>query len=523
MLKSAYLIGIVILLYAGNAYPQTTKFQLQVDFGKSVDDVGNAVNTYDGGYLVCGKLQDAAGAYPFLVKVTSWGQIEWKEIYETNSIPSSGKYVIQTADGGFMLVGELEIDSINKDILVIRTDSIGNPLWTKTYGNSFVDSGNNIVQLPSGNFLIIGESTLAGVKHGIFIRINPNGDVLETNYLDATYGATNVKGKLIGSNQIIVTGTAITEIFTDTSGIYQGQSFIRNDNMETTVEAIITTTGSHVSLSNIYLGFPSAGDRFILTKADSAGALTPDWVTTYQSFNGPSHSTSLISALNGNFIVTGNALPIFGSGSLFLAEIDTNGNNVWHKTYYPGNSMDFRPGGSVATPDSGYLVVSAGYVPSGKYDLMIIKTDSVGSSGCNEIDFWLFNQATGGYNTPSQISGNSGSILNAGTLASITSSSYGTLTQHCYTSDENMDQFSASTVNFHPNPFKNYLTCEIPGSIDGPFNLTIYDMLGAVKANLTSPKPQWSGSELEMLPAGIYLVKLQIPGMKGIYARLLHY
>ena len=58
-----------------------------------------------------------------------------------------GNSVLQTKDGGYILTGNTEsYGEGSTDIYVIKTDTNGNMLWTKTFGGSESEYGKSIVQ-----------------------------------------------------------------------------------------------------------------------------------------------------------------------------------------------------------------------------------------------------------------------------------------------------------------------------------------------------------------------------------------
>ena len=120
-----------------------------------------------------------------------------------------GYQVQQTSDSGFIIVGETKsFGAGNSDVYVIRTNPNGDTIWTKTYGGSFYDRGNSVRETGDGGFIIIGETSSfgAGNEDVYLIRTNTNGDTLWTK----TYGgADSDRGyslQMTNDNRFIVTG-----------------------------------------------------------------------------------------------------------------------------------------------------------------------------------------------------------------------------------------------------------------------------------------------------------------------------
>ena len=96
-----------------------------------------------------------------------------------------GRTMIQTTDGGFLLVGSRDIDGmLFVDVLVIKTNSNGDTLWTRAFHS---DSGS----FCSAMFEVENGYVLAGstwhqsddttyVSNGWLFKIGSNGNTLES-------------------------------------------------------------------------------------------------------------------------------------------------------------------------------------------------------------------------------------------------------------------------------------------------------------------------------------------------------
>ncbi len=98
------------------------------------DYAGLIKQTDDGGFFICGVTRTAGFGknHILLIKIDSTGNVVWSKTYR--SIKSETPISIDNlADKGLLISG-YTIDSISKNALSLKVDSNGNIIWTKIYG-----------------------------------------------------------------------------------------------------------------------------------------------------------------------------------------------------------------------------------------------------------------------------------------------------------------------------------------------------------------------------------------------------
>ena len=166
------------------------------NFGFSGEDKGlTLIQTLDGGYLIGGTIDvtasgglgndrssfvSHAGGDYWVIKLDASGTKIWRKYYgggQTDKLQN----VIQTNDGGFLLMGES--DSIDVDITdnkggedfwLVKINNVGLILWEKSYGGSQIDIGYGITKTSDGNFVIAGDTRSSD---GDIASTNGNADV----------------------------------------------------------------------------------------------------------------------------------------------------------------------------------------------------------------------------------------------------------------------------------------------------------------------------------------------------------
>ncbi|MBT8378769.1 MAG: T9SS type A sorting domain-containing protein, partial [Ignavibacteria bacterium] len=129
-------------------------------FGGAESDEGHSViQTSDGGFVIAG-VKESSVTYDdmWLIKTNSSGEMLWEKTYDYGvGDNEEGNSVVQTSDGGFAICGlGTNISGFSEDILIIRTDELGDTLWTIAYGDSSYDVGNSIIQSSDGGYVVAG-------------------------------------------------------------------------------------------------------------------------------------------------------------------------------------------------------------------------------------------------------------------------------------------------------------------------------------------------------------------------------
>ena len=129
-------------------------------FGSDVPEIATSVHqTTDNGFLLGGwTLPSSLNKSIVLVKTNEDGTMLWEKRFPTGH--STEPYVNilgieETYDKGYIVAGE-KIISAHKDAWIIKTDRNGTPLWNMTRGGSSNDYSSGIEQIDSGDYIVVG-------------------------------------------------------------------------------------------------------------------------------------------------------------------------------------------------------------------------------------------------------------------------------------------------------------------------------------------------------------------------------
>ncbi|MBL0129378.1 MAG: T9SS type A sorting domain-containing protein [Flavobacteriales bacterium] len=152
-------------------------------FTGSIYDAGQEVPDWEGDHEL------------WVVKVSPVGSIIWERFYGVDNTEDLGMHVAARPDGGCFVSGYRGLNGA--DAWVIALDVEGNELWSRTYGGSGPENGNSIVATADGGALLAGwtgssdgdvSTPLHGVYDGWLVKLDANGNI----EWDRTYGGSDV-------------------------------------------------------------------------------------------------------------------------------------------------------------------------------------------------------------------------------------------------------------------------------------------------------------------------------------------
>lgn len=300
-------------------------------YGGAEDDYGYAFcPCQDSGYIVVGATNSSGSGVSdiFVLKINENGDSVWARTYG-DSLQEFGYSITRTVDNNYLITGTTSSYGAGGiDVYTIKIDTLGNLLWSKTYGGNLDDFGFCVDATNDGGFIITGTTFSFG---------NGNGDVY------------------------VVKADSLGEI--EWTGLY-------GTTLNETGLCVQQTTDSG------YIICGSAGDvllayEWCLLRYNRNGSLI--W-HTFQGSLSDDFAYSIQEINEKNYIIAGNF-----AYEMYVVRTDTTGYNLW-SLLYGGAGTDCAY--SVKkTGDNGYII--AGITDSygaGGYDVYLVRTatDEVG-------------------------------------------------------------------------------------------------------------------------------------------------
>jgi hypothetical protein len=173
---------IFFFLITLNSFGQFTRF-----YYSNADSAGylvkNIDTTSDGGYILAGDVSDTLiYGSALCMKLDSAGVPEWTKAFSTNW--SEGYDVLETNDQGYILVGMSTSLNTYEDILLVKTNAVGDTLWTRTLGSTGTDIPCAIFQTADNGYLVAGTTDGFGSGHLdlMLIKTDSSGNPLWAHY-----------------------------------------------------------------------------------------------------------------------------------------------------------------------------------------------------------------------------------------------------------------------------------------------------------------------------------------------------
>lgn len=480
----------------------------QVTFQKTYGGLGydqgfKVQQTVDSGYFLLGRIESPGrGIDIFLIKTDSNGDTLWTSTI--GGIDDDLSYAAQTTnDGGYIICGGTQsFGAGDHDVYLIKTDANGNVLWTKTFGGTYNDYGMSVQQTSDSGYVIGGCTYSFGIGFVdvYLIKTDVNGDSLWTKVLGGTGAQTCSSVLQTDNGEYILVGTSNSAVYlmrTDVNGNSIWAKTLGGTSTDYGESIQKTTDGGYI-ISGYTTSFGAGSADVYLIKIDSIG--NPLWSKSFGG-TGSEYGYSVRQTSDGGYIIAGSTLS-FGAGSfdVYLIKVDSGGDSLWTRTF--GGTLSEHGYDVQQTLDGGYILVAL-TSSFGVNDIYLVKTDSIGNSGCNQS-----NPATVVTTPSSVVIPSAVSITSAVTVVTTPVTSVGSggiVTVLCTTVGVASISNSNTPISISPNPSTRHfqITYSLPQNLTG--TLVITDVTG--KTIYKKSLPAWSTMQSITLPdiaAGLY-------------------
>jgi len=385
--------------------------------GSKNEQAKSIVKTLDGGYAILGFTQSNDGDISdkpgvsfdyWVMKFSASDVLEWSKTYG-GSLDDRGNQIIQTQDGGFLVVGESKssdedatLNAGSNDFWIVKLSSSGTIVWEKSLGYVGQDKANAVIQTSDNGYLITGVIDItasggAGNSRAVMhaggdywaIKLSENGTTQWTKYFGG--GSSEIPYDLIETpdNGFLLVGTS------DSADVDIANNIGTYDFWVVKIDAIGTLVweksygGSEideafgVTKANdgnfVIVGNTRSTDNNVTVNNGNADLwlikITPEGILLWEkSIGGLSFDIgrSIVKTQDNGFLITGNSRSVNGSltanngqNDAWAIKVNANGSLEWQKTI-GGSSDDFGLG-AIELNDKKVILV--GYSSSSDFDI----------------------------------------------------------------------------------------------------------------------------------------------------------
>jgi hypothetical protein len=149
--------------------------------------------TTDGGFIIAGTTESFGNGMQdfWLIKTDADGNEEWNQTYGTAENDRT-QYVEQTSDGGYVITGGTgNFENNNQDAWLIKTDENGNLEWQQTYGGNGNEKTYTVHQETDGSYILAGLTSSYG--NGTYDAYLIKTDSLGNEIWSQTFGGPEIE------------------------------------------------------------------------------------------------------------------------------------------------------------------------------------------------------------------------------------------------------------------------------------------------------------------------------------------
>jgi hypothetical protein len=306
--------------------------------GERDDRASTVIPAGDGGYLLAGGTESFGfglpGAYDmWLVKVDDQGDSLWSHTYG-GSGSEYATSIVPCGDGYLLAGWTNSFGAGNLDGWLVRVDSQGDSLWSRTYGGPYQDQIYTIIPSGDGDFLLAGwtNSFGAGAYDVWLVKVDSLGNLS----WQKTYGES-------GSDY---------------------------------ANCIIPTDDGGYLLAGFTSSWGAVVEDGLLLKINAQGGSL--WARTY-NYRLYEKFFSVIPTEDDGYLLTGGTRVANANEDIWLVKVDENGDTLWARTY-GGSSVEEA---YTLIPNGQGDFLLAGYTWSfgaGQADMFLFRVDALGDS-----------------------------------------------------------------------------------------------------------------------------------------------
>jgi hypothetical protein len=308
----------------------------------------------------------------------------FQKTYKINNAADTTAYlsfekVAKATDGGYAFLGYYRTRKNMGDMCVIRTDSLGNVLWSTNFNSDTTEAAGGINQTPDGGFVVSGYNSLPNGGQMILAKLDANGVI---KWVDQFGGSEEDEAQsvaVLNSGDILVVGISYDAsinprgyaILTKKDGSPENGKLVKfGDAAAPFYSADKTIDGGAIAAARAGNFFQPTGLDVALVKFNALGNVV--WGKRYATAG--SQLTPIVrQTRDSGFILVGQQGVNQSNGqtvvSSFAIKTNSVGDTLWCRAFRHETDKYHRAY-SIAEVNDGYIIsgnLKLGYLDSVRY------------------------------------------------------------------------------------------------------------------------------------------------------------
>ncbi len=375
MARISISLFLISLLLFGCKYDVENEdlLQFETTFPLQGNQESNRLITVDDGVLIIGSTLIGAEKKAFLMKTDFSGGLIW---HKNLGQATEGWSLKATNDNALIVTGTINTASDNIDAVLIKTDLDGNMFWQKSFGGPMADLAKDVIALENGDFMMVGitQSFGSGAASIYVIKTDSNGNEIWSR----TFGG----GGLDGASELVeVNGFEIMILgFTGSFGAGDRDIYLQGVSMEGDSLASFTLGGSGYEESQAIAKTADGGfvmcnhsasidptHKLLATKLNANYQTV--WETEFGGLVEHEGGEGVLSDSEGNYVFLGRTNSFGNEEQLYFIKTDANGNVLEELNFGAAGNQS---GTDIIEHNGSYYILGTSSI-NGDSDVMLIK------------------------------------------------------------------------------------------------------------------------------------------------------
>ncbi|MBI5058512.1 T9SS type A sorting domain-containing protein [candidate division KSB1 bacterium] len=379
------LAGSSLVVAVSYAQPEPDFVWMRSSGVPGLDVITCVCNAVDDNYVVAGYAQVDAGYDMTITRFSFGGDTLWHRMYHLGD-QTEAAAIVQTAEGGFAIAGYVyDLANTITRVLLVRIDADGDTLWTRLIGNSGEDLAAALRGLPDGGFVIAGSRLSdAGDADAALVRTDSNGDTLWTRSYGDARNEAFVTVELVPDGGFILSGNAAFEqqnwnslaVRTDSLGNEIWNRVYAAGNIYSFgAGGVPTADGGFLFPGTQYMAATSHFASYLMKTDANGGTL---WTRLHSVSPLDEITFASASTADGGIVLTGTVGDL--DSALIGAQVvhmDSAGNFLWYRLYGAGSGAQATA--IMETAVHSYMITGVWDLGIGNnYDAVLVRTGPEG-------------------------------------------------------------------------------------------------------------------------------------------------